>query len=154
MFSNEEDVRKTLLGITSFLPAKSDHLSAFISLPSLQNECRLDETKVLDIAALAYSYRLSLISSESAATCGGAWFDLGVALHLWATRSSGNENGEKARLEAITCFNQALREDPENAMYWTAMGDVHFLSHAKIAQHAYVKALEIESKVRPRPSPA
>jgi hypothetical protein len=30
------------------------------------------------------------------------------------------------------------------------MGDVHFLSHAKTAQHAYVKALEIESKVRLR----
>jgi len=33
-------------------------------------------------------------------------------------------------------------------MYWIAMGDVHFLSHAKTAQHAYIKALEINSKVR------
>ena len=147
VFSNEADIRKILHAITCLLPAKSDHLPAFISLPLLQNEYNLDRTRVLDIAAVAYDYRLSLGSSESAATGGSAWFDLGVALHLWAAKSSGSKNGEKARSEAIACFSQALREDPGNVMYWIAMGDVHFLSNAKTAQHAYVRALEIELKV-------
>jgi superkiller protein 3 len=146
MFSNE-DVRKTLAVVTSLLPVKSDHLSAFMSLPSLQNESNLDGTKVLEIAAFAYSYRMLLGSSESVATGGSAWFDLGVALHLWATKSASSENGESARAKAVTCFNQALREDMGNVTYWIAIGDVHFLSHPKSAQHAYIKALEIESKV-------
>ena len=148
MFTDEEDVRDALGNVTSLLPAKLDPLSDFMPLPSMQNEITLTGIKTLEIATAAYSYRVSLYSSESVASDGSAWFDLGIALHLWATKSSGSENGERARATAVTCFNQALRKDPMNVMYWIAMGDVHFLSHAKTAQHAYIKALEINSKVR------
>lgn len=146
MLSDEEDVRRTLDAVMSILPAKSDYLPDFMSPSSLQNESMLDGTKALEIAITAYSYRISLCSSESVATGGSTWFDLGVALHVWATKSSSSENGESARAKAVSCFNQALREDPRNVIYWIAMGDAHFLSHAKTAQHAYVKALDIESK--------
>jgi superkiller protein 3 len=153
ILSDEEGVRKILADVTSLLPAASDHLSAFmspppLSPPPLHNGSTLDGIKVLEIATAAYSYRMSLGSSESVATGGSAWFDLGVALHLWATKSTDREDGASARAKAVSCFSHALREDPGNVIYWIAMGDVHFLSHARTAQHAYVKALEIESKVR------
>jgi superkiller protein 3 len=148
VLSDEESVRKILAVVMSLLPMKSDLLPAFMSPMSLPNDSTLDGTKVLEIATAAYSYRLSLSSSESVATSGSAWFDLGVVLHFWATKSSGSEDRAAARAKAVICFSQALREDPGNVTFWIAMGDVHFRCHAKIAQHAYVKALEIESKVR------
>jgi superkiller protein 3 len=147
MFSDEEDVRSVLAAVTTLLPVRSDNLSAFMQPLSLEDENTLNGIKILEIAAAAYSYRLSLSLSESVAIRGSAWFDLGVALQLWATKSSSRQSEARARVEAVTCFNQALREDPGNVIYWVAMGDAHFLSHAKTAQHAYVKALEIESKV-------
>lgn len=146
-YSHEEDTIEILAAIAALLPENSDHLSAFMSPPSLQNVSTLNGTKVLEIAVAAYSYRLSLGPSESVAADGSLWFDLGIALHLWATKSSSGENGESATAKAVTCFNQAVREDAGNIIYWIAIGNIHFLSHAKTAQHAYIKALEIEPKV-------
>jgi superkiller protein 3 len=147
MFGDEENVRSVLATVTSLLPAQSDHLSALMLPPSLNDENTLNGIKIIEIAVAAYSYRLSLCSSESVASKGSAWFDLGVSLQSWTAKSPTGQSVERARVKAVSCFNQALREDPGNVVHWVAIGDVHFLSHAKVAQHAYVKALEIESKV-------
>jgi hypothetical protein len=42
---------------------------------------------------------------------------------------------------------KALREDAGNDIFWNALGCINFVAQPKTAQHAYIKALEIDNKV-------
>ncbi|KAF5386053.1 hypothetical protein D9615_002427 [Tricholomella constricta] len=144
-YTEESTVREALAGVIGHLPSENDHLSGLVPPPTLLDDQPLTRLKVLEIAVAAYSYRISLGSSETT-TSGSAWFDLGIALHSWAVKSSNNANALQAQAKVVSCLTHALREDPGNDLYWMGLGDAHFLSNAKNAQHAYIKALEIDSK--------
>jgi len=47
----------------------------------------------------------------------------------------------------VDAITNALREEPTNDSYWTAYGNAHFSDQPEIAQHAYIKALELDPKV-------
>ncbi|KAG5646300.1 hypothetical protein DXG03_003897 [Asterophora parasitica] len=142
-FTEDDSIREVLAGVVELLPPKSDHLSGLVPPPTLDDQ-PLTGLKVLEIAVAAYSYRISLGLSET--TSGSAWFDLGIALHLWAVKLPNNTTAPQAQAKVVSCLTRALREDPGNSLYWVGLGDAYFLSNAKNAQHAYIKALEIDSK--------
>lgn len=146
-FNEEGKVRDVLEKVIALFPAESEHLSGVLPRPSFRDDAPLTGLEVLEFSVAAYSYRVSLGSSETSTRNGSAWFDLGISLHAWVTKSSNNGNVAKAQEKAIACLTQALREDPGNNTYWVGLGDAHFLSNGKSAQHAYIKALEINSKV-------
>jgi superkiller protein 3 len=146
-FHDEENVRLSLSEVVCLFPSELEHLTGVLVVPLVLDDALLTGIKTLEIAAAAYSYRISLGSSEVATKSGSAWFDLGIALHSWITRLDNGADHEKAKKKAIECLTQAVREDPGNDAYWVALGDVNFLTNAKTAQHAYIKALEINSKV-------
>lgn len=149
-FLNEGHVRAALVDIGGLLYTcfGGDQLSGIgiISFPSFQDDLPLTGTSALELAALVYEYCLSLGSPDSAAKAS-AWFDLGITLHSWAQQKPTDPKFQQAREKAIACLTQALREDPGNDGYWASFGDVNFLSQAKTAQHAYIKALEFDPKV-------
>ncbi|KAG6857271.1 hypothetical protein H0H87_007104 [Tephrocybe sp. NHM501043] len=142
-YSDEIMVRGALSSLIALLPVKDDHLSGIVTPPALQEDEPLNGLKVLEIALAAYSYRTSLGQSETTTTSGSAWFDLGAALHSWTIQSSGQDN---IQTRIISFLTQALHEDPGNSLYWMGLGDAYFLSNAKSAQHAYIKAIEFDSK--------
>jgi superkiller protein 3 len=43
-------------------------------------------------------------------------------------------------------LKKAVQSDPGNDMYWVGLGNAYFATHAKAAQHAYIKALDIDSR--------
>ncbi|KAF8070280.1 TPR-like protein [Lyophyllum atratum] len=145
-YGEEGVVREVLMAVVGLLPAESIHLSGLVPPPALLDEQPLTGLKVLEIAAAAYSYRISLDSSEMTPKSGSPWFDLGIALHSWVVKSTGDVNASKAQAEVVSCLTHALRENPGSDLYWAGLGDAFFLSNAKNAQHAYIKALEIDSK--------
>ncbi|RDB24954.1 Superkiller protein 3 [Hypsizygus marmoreus] len=145
-FLDELNIRDLLQKVASLLPAGSDQLSGFMPPASLEGAAPLTGIKTLEIAVAAYNYRLSLTSSETTARSGSTWFDLGTSLHLWVMKLPENGNTLKARDKVVFCLTQALRKEPNNSQYWLGLGDAHFLGNAKNAQHAYIKALEIDSK--------
>lgn len=106
----------------------------------------LTRRHVLEAAVAAYDYRITVGSTEDIAL-GSALFDLAVALHVWCADVKSNTL-ETASESATSLLKQALQKEPGNPVYWTALGNMYFLGKPKAAQHAYIKALEHDSKVR------
>jgi superkiller protein 3 len=146
-FTDGERVRIVLSEVASLVAVRSsDRLSSIISSSHLPEDSLPTGLQALEIAMAAYDYRVTLGFSDTMAS-GSAWFDLGIALHSWATKVSPSESQRKAEKQAGDCLIQALREDPGNVSYWNALGNVVFGTQPRTAQHAYIKALEIDSKV-------
>ncbi|KAJ7594704.1 TPR-like protein [Mycena floridula] len=144
-FVAQRKVHNVLAQITKLLaPEPSDRLAGIVSLKPLDVET-CDGSTAMKIALAAYDHRISLGSSDSEVVAS-AWFDLGVALRLWAIKQPNNEDRQKADKKAIDCLTESVRSDPETPLYWLTLGDAYFVSDAKVAQHAYVRALEIDNK--------
>ncbi|KAI0051258.1 TPR-like protein [Auriscalpium vulgare] len=146
-FTDEESVRDVLSEIAPLItldPGK--RLDGILAVPPSMPETPLSGLDVLKIAVAAYNYRISLGLHDSAAT-GSAWYDFGLALYTLSQQlPQDGEVQEKTRKQAISCVTEALRANPVEDTYWRALGDMNFTSQAKTAQHAYIKALEIDSK--------
>lgn len=115
-----------------------------LDLPSLAEFEPSNSLVFLVISIHACNLRLAL-NAPASIIRGSAWYDLAVGLQLWCNHDAAPKpKVEKKIVEAIT---NALKEYPSNDLYWNAYGNAHFLGHPKIAQHAYIKALELSSKV-------
>lgn len=125
-----------------------DRLAELLSArPSLDDSApsRLSRS-LLEVTLHAYSYRNSLGFLDDTAA-GSGYYDLAVALESYARRNQGGSKAEDVHKEAVKCMKEAVSADPLNDRYWHVLGDLHFLDRPKIAQHAYIKALEIDDKV-------
>ncbi|CCM00695.1 uncharacterized protein FIBRA_02734 [Fibroporia radiculosa] len=145
-YMDEDFVRDVL---AQMAPLVTEHpsqtLSGIVASPvSLDDPSRLSLT-ALEIALAAYEYRISLGLLDDVAS-GSAHFDLGSALFAYFHKVQLDEARERARQEAINQFKEAIKMEPGNDRYWHALGNVTAESQPKIAQHAYVKALDINSK--------
>jgi superkiller protein 3 len=98
----------------------------------------------LELAILAYDHRISLGFTEVSVSAS-AWYDLGTSIHAWANRTKAAD--ETISQKAISYVKRALQEDPGNDNYWNTYGNLHFTSNPKLAQHAYIRAAEIDNKV-------
>lgn len=146
-FIDSDNVRMLLEDVAALITGNtSDCLAGFLALPSLNGGFPVGGRQALEVAIVAYDYRISLGSSEKTVT-GSPWYDLGIALDSWSTRTNSKEDQQRAHKKATVCLIKALREDPGNDAYWNALGNVNFVAHPKTAQHAYIKALEIDNKV-------
>lgn len=143
-FSDEDLVLDVLYQLVPFV---SDHpgesLTGIVTLPlSLQKSANLP-LSALEIAVAAYNYRISLDALDETAVAS-AHYDLSAALFSYSRKASAKQ--QLAKQEATKHIKDALRAEPGNDRYWNALGNMEFESRPKIAQHAYVKALEINSK--------
>ncbi|KAJ7675089.1 superkiller protein 3 SKI3 [Mycena rosella] len=145
-FIDEDGVRTVLADVVSLLSQEpGGRLTGILSTPLFNEASVLGGNKALEVAVSAYDYRITLGSSEGVAR-GSAWYDLGMSLQCLATKQTSAEIRQQAEAKAAECLTEAVREDPGNDAYWVALGDANFLSKAKTVQHAYIKALEIDSK--------
>ncbi|KAJ6607768.1 superkiller protein 3 SKI3 [Mycena sp. CBHHK59/15] len=145
-FIDETGVRAILNDLVTLLsPDLGGRLAGIVSTPLLREDTALNGVKALEVAASAYDYRITLGSAEGSAR-GSAWYDLGIALQCLATKQTSTEMRQQTEKQAVECLTESVREDPGNDTYWLALGDANFTSRAKTAQHAYIKALEIDSK--------
>lgn len=124
----------------------SARIAPFFSDKSSSKHTLLTRRYVLEAAIAAYDYRITVGLSEDIAL-GSALYDLAVALYAWCVEDKSNTH-EAASESATSLLKQALQKEPGNTNYWTALGNMHFLGKPKAAQHAYIRALERDSKVR------
>lgn len=101
---------------------------------------------VLQVAICAYSYRLSLGCLDSV-TAASASYDLGAALRFYEQRCCDGPKGESVNAVAIHFFKEAIGSAPLEDRYWSALANAYFIARPRLAQHAFVKALELDSKV-------
>lgn len=100
---------------------------------------------LLALSVHAYSYRVSLGSLDDP-SAASAMYDLSISIATY-NRQLGIAANEKIWEEALRCLKEALGLDPLNDRYWHTLGDLYFVLRPKLAQHAYVKALEVDNKV-------
>ncbi|KAI3608067.1 antiviral protein [Moniliophthora roreri] len=123
----------------------SSRLAGIISSPSTSLEAPLTPITLLELAVMGYDHRITLGSSENAAV-GSAWYDLAIGLRSLAEKLAHGTRRESAESQAIKCLTEAIRACPMVDDHWIALGDANFVQQPKTAQHAYVRALEINSK--------
>lgn len=150
-FTDEAAVRSVLSQACGYLTSDSgDRLAGSVTMPIKLPDDRLTGTDALKVAVAAYSHRISLGLLGAAAT-GSAWFDFGLSLFNLARRVfPEDEQREKALRQALASIKEAIRAQPGEDSYWRALGDMNLVSQPKEAQHAYIRALEINSKVTTR----
>lgn len=118
-----------------------------LPLPEVPSEATaIQGLAVLQLAIAAYSHRISVGSSEHLAN-GQAMVDLGLALQRLAIETDSSETSKSAESRAAHYITEGIRKSAGHSAYWIALGNVRFSSKATIAQHAYIRALEIDSKV-------
>lgn len=100
---------------------------------------------VLEFAVAAYEYRISFGFYDDKAKAS-AWYDLGVALQ--ALRSQNGSHATITQDQVIRCLKEAASAESGEELCWIALGDAYFLENARSAQHAYIRSLELNSKVR------
>ena len=151
-FADSDSVGGVLSEVAALVAARaSDRVSGIISPARVHDKSPPNGLRALAVAIAAYDYRLALGVSDAAGS-GSAWFDLGISLHSWASQAAPRESQERAAKQARECVVEALRADPVNVAYWSALGNVAFATEPKTAQHAYIRVLEIDSKVSLRDS--
>ena len=101
---------------------------------------------VLDFAVATYEYRISFGFHDDKAKAS-AWHDLGVALQSLRSRNVAS-HATITQDQVIGCLKEAVTAEPNEELHWIALGDAYSLKNAKSAQHAYIRSLELNSKVR------
>ena len=141
VFVDEKAVEGVLSRANSLLRGHaSKRIAQLFPTKSAPKRSPLTPRRVLETAIAAYDYRITVGSTADIAL-GNALYDLAVALYVWC------ENKSDAHETAISLLKEALQKEPGNPAYWTALGSMYFLEKPKVAQHAYIRALEHDSKV-------
>ena len=145
--AHSDEILKTIEDVLRLLADySSSRLSTFIPFPvTLSDDDPYAMGKYASqVALLAYDYRITLGSLDDTASAS-AYYDLGMALCSYAR--TGGKSQDAAQKNAVICLKEALRLDPYNRRYWNTFGNALFVEQPKTAQHAYIRALEIDSKV-------
>lgn len=146
-FDDHEMVNRVLSRLNKQCAAsQADEKVKDISPPVVKPGVELTGVDVLRVAVAICSYRLTLFTGEDEGIAS-ARFDYGLALYQYSTKVSLEEVRESKTNSAIELVRLALVSEAGNPSYWTAFGNFNFAVHPKIAQHAYIRSLEIDSKV-------
>lgn len=143
------EVRAAFAGALSLLNGySSDRITDIMPFwPGVDGE-EVNESTSIEAVVVAYDYRLSLGGTEGIVR-GSIWYDLGVSLQAYASkRLFVGDNIPKILERSAQFLKDAIRQEPGNDRFWSALADSYFLSDAQAAQHSYVKALEIDPKVQ------
>jgi superkiller protein 3 len=90
-----------------------------------------------------------LLHHDDEQVAGSAWMDLSMGLHqlmIEMEHRGDKDESKENQAQAIACAKEALKMEPGNGSYWTAMGDLVVDSGVKLAQHCYIKAVESDSQ--------
>ncbi|VDB87360.1 unnamed protein product [Peniophora sp. CBMAI 1063] len=148
-FEDPDNVRDALEAVLPFITLDkgsrlSDILPLPVTLPSAEEGLR--GVDVLKVALAIYDYRLTLGLPDTTATAS-AWYDFAMALQAYETASVWAEDKKVAiHKSAVGAAMEAVRSDPREPRHWRAFGDLSFVTQARSAQHAYVRALELDGK--------
>lgn len=144
-FVDEGSVRLLFQDANNLFLDGCSQLAGFMNKRNLQDDLPLSGAAALEVAIFASASRLSIGASDQLSR-GSAWYDLGISLYSWTICSRHAADALRIQARAIECLTSALQEDPENEVYWNSFGSAQFLLRPIIAQHAYIKALDINPK--------
>lgn len=142
-FLELKQVRDALALVIASLPDESSaHIASLVHIVHLDPEEAVHGSTLLPIAIKAYDHRLLLSQNSSEdLVVASAWYDLGLTLRLLSLQKA-----QPLPDTVILCVTEAIKKSPSNLSYWLTLGDAHFSSDPRLAQHAYIRALELDSR--------
>ncbi|KAG2113725.1 superkiller protein 3 [Suillus discolor] len=145
VFTDENNVRATVTVVCEIIQDQSSaRLAGLFKFTTLPPDNQVTGLNALEAAVAAYDYRITVGSSDETAL-PSSLYDLAVALHEWILKQPSGTIGKV--LEATnSLLVQALQIEPGNVRFWVALGDLHFARKPKLSQHAYIKAIEVDTK--------
>jgi superkiller protein 3 len=148
-FHDVELVGNTLISLASLMsPLETDELiKEVLDFPLIAESRSVNGCSALQVAVGAYHYRITLGGLDDTSTAT-AWFDLGMALARFSTRMKDEGKSNSASKRARENIQKALAVDPGNDAYWNVLGNINFTENPKLSQHAYIKSLECNARVR------
>ena len=123
-----------------------ERLEGIITFPLQPPDEGMTGNFALKLSVALSSFRITLFTKNEAGM-GTAWYDLALALKKVASTALSKSVREKAQRQANNAARQALLLEPGKPAFWNLFGSINFVSRPAIAQHAYVRALECNSKV-------
>jgi superkiller protein 3 len=118
-----------------------------VGLPFFKDGTPISPLTVVTAAIHAYLSELCLALPNQSHSDG--WYDFSVALESWtllAHKSTPGEDKLFIKEKVFESLKKAAQADPGNDLYWVGLGNAYFTTHARAAQHAYIKALDIDSR--------
>ena len=143
------DAIRSLLRSIRFLPPPewAEKVMKIVGLPSLWNDNPIGSLTMVRVAIHACLSQLSLILPNISHSV--EWYDFSLALESWILLSQKTTSAEDTSFikeRVFESLTKAVQAEPGNDVYWVGLGNAYFATHAKAAQHAYIKALDIDSR--------
>ncbi|KAG0225716.1 hypothetical protein B0O80DRAFT_405545 [Mortierella sp. GBAus27b] len=160
---------ETLLAIVSLLPSDINTLLHFpagleddqldvikdTSASLLDNPTTEATLRILDaiyaVAGLAYK-KANILNGNQGHHAAQCWYDIALTYYyrhenaLKRSDSQGVCPGGQWLGITIRCLKASLQFEEENPLVWNALGVATLSQNAKISQHAFIKAIEYDSK--------
>lgn len=92
---------------------------------------------LIALSTYVAKHRVALAAHDDGLV-GSAWADLATGLSALSKRSPTPD----LATQAISCIKEALNHEPANGLFWTVLGNLTFTTGVKVAQHAYIRAIE------------
>ncbi|KAN0063561.1 Superkiller protein 3 [Thecaphora frezii] len=142
--ATEMETDAKLPSINAVTRATVDAALALLSSESAKMVAHSDV--FVEVAIYFYKLRIILNAADTDAA-GGAWADLSVSLYR-LSRSPSADEAHAANLtrQAIGSIKEALRSAPGDEGFWLILGNLTFTKSLKVAQHAYIRAIESASR--------
>ena len=93
----------------------------------------------------AYQFRVELCDHDDD-THASTRLDFSVILHS-APSNDQKDDQDVILDQAGEALKLALRNEPSLELFWNALGTINFERKPKLAQHSYIRALELDPKV-------
>jgi superkiller protein 3 len=146
-FSDEKLVISCLISLGELLAASPVNKSLSSFMETVQMKSIASPRQCLQLAIWSYDKYLELGPHDSR-TRGAICFDLSVTLRRLSQMITHEDKKNLCWIEAVKNCKRAIQSEPQNAAYWTVLGDLHFFGTPKLAQHAYIQAIDFDTKVR------
>ncbi|KAI0082004.1 TPR-like protein [Panus rudis PR-1116 ss-1] len=147
-YADDDLVADTVHQVTALLRQhpqnRLDGIVSFASSPDGLSGPSLS-LRSLEMAIASYDYRATLGSLDDIAGAS-CHFDLATTLTTYARRIIPGPKQDRVIEAAISSYKEAISLDPTNDEFWHAFANACFSSQPRVAQHAFIKALEIDSK--------
>jgi len=142
-YHNQVQLSEALAEVHKFDLDDDDDLTDAIPRTKAALTPPVDRGDVLIMALVAY--RNQVKSCPSSVTRGSQWYDLAIGMQAWISQS--RTKPDAITKKCISRLQSALQEDVHDDSYWVALGRACFMNRTRLAQHAYIRALEIDVKV-------
>ncbi|KZO90759.1 TPR-like protein [Calocera viscosa TUFC12733] len=104
-----------------------------------------DGLVALKLSLLGSEYRVALTQFDNTGL-SSAWFDLAIGLRRLTSLLPVADDIEPYLKESLRCVKEAIRADPKDPSYWNALGVMSFEKSPRLAQHAFLSAIQIDNK--------